>query len=124
MDIMNYYILAIKKYFDFSTRSTRKEYWFFVLFNIIISTIVGLIDSIIGISPILSSAYYLFVFIPGLSVAIRRLHDIGKSGWWIFINLIPFIGFIWFIILLVLDSQPIDNKYGPNPKSAIQSPQV
>lgn len=65
---------------------------------------------------ILSAIYGLAVLIPGLAVAVRRLHDIGKSGWMMFINLIPLIGAIWILILMIRDSVPGDNEYGPNPK--------
>ena len=69
----------------------------------------------IGYGP-LYGLYTLAVIIPGLAVAIRRLHDVGKSGWMILINLIPIIGVIWFFILLVTDSNPGENQYGQNPK--------
>ena len=64
---------------------------------------------------ILYILYLLFIFIPNLAVAFRRLHDIGKSGWWILIVLIPLIGVIWFLVLMAGESVP-DNEYGPNPK--------
>ncbi len=61
--------------------------------------------------------YTLAVLLPGIAVAVRRLHDIGKSGWWILISLVPIIGGIWLIVLLATDSEPIENEYGPNPKA-------
>jgi len=63
--------------------------------------------------------YSLAIFIPSLAVGVRRLHDTGRSGWWLLISLIPLIGTIWLFILLVLDSNPGDNKYGPNPKGVV-----
>jgi uncharacterized membrane protein YhaH (DUF805 family) len=60
--------------------------------------------------------YGLFVFLPSLAVSVRRMHDVGKSGWMLFINLIPILGWIYYIVLLCRDSEPGDNQYGPNPK--------
>jgi len=119
---MNYYLSVLKKYAEFSGRSQRAEYWYFVLFNIIIAFVLGFIDGIIGtFDPVsgyglISGLYTLAVLIPGIAVGVRRLHDVGKSGWMLLIGLIPLIGFIWLIILMVTDSNPVNNKYGPNPK--------
>ena len=118
---MYWYLRVIKNYAVFSGRARRKEYWMFTLFNIIFIILVSLLDSILfktafdGFGP-LYVIYFLAIFIPGLAVGIRRLHDVGKSGWWIFIILIPLIGAVWLLVLLLLDSQPGENKYGPNPK--------
>ncbi|MDY0077004.1 MAG: DUF805 domain-containing protein [Bacteroidales bacterium] len=68
-----------------------------------------------GSGPI-SGIYSLALIIPSLAVAVRRLHDVGKSGWMILIGLIPLIGFIWLLVLMVTDSKPGENQYGPNPK--------
>lgn len=117
---MNYYKLVLKKYAVFDGRAQRAEYWYFFLFNIIIDIVLYIISALIGDDlNILGLLYGLALFIPGLAVAVRRLHDIGKSGWMLLINLIPIIGFIWFLILLIRDSDPGDNKYGPNPKQTI-----
>ena len=91
---MDNYIAVLKKYSDFESKSSRKEYWMFVLFNIIFSSIAMLV------SPKLSMLYSLFIFIPALAVTVRRLHDVGKSGWMIFITFIPLIGVFWLLILL------------------------
>lgn len=116
---MNYYIAVLKKYAVFSGRARRAEYWYFVLFTIIISIALTLIGSLIGDGKnILAGIYGLAVFIPSLAVLIRRLHDVGKSGWMILICLIPIVGGIWLFVLTVLDSDPGTNKYGPNPKNA------
>ena len=102
---MNYYLDAIKRYVDFEWKATRKEYWMFVLINLLISILVSFIDWLIGTAWMLSIAYALFMFIPSIAIAVRRLHDTGRSGWWILINLVPFIWFIWFIILMLLPSK-------------------
>jgi uncharacterized membrane protein YhaH (DUF805 family) len=92
---MDNYIAVLKKYSDFESKSSRKEYWMFVLFNIIFSSIATLV------SPKLSMLYSLLIFIPALAVTVRRLHDIGKSGLMIFIAFIPFIGVFWLLFLLL-----------------------
>lgn len=119
---MNWYLAVLKKYAVFSGRSRRKEYWMFVLFNIIFFVVAIVLDNILG-TAIENVGYGLFyivyalgVFIPSIAVAVRRLHDIGKSGWWIFISFIPVIGVIWFIILMATDSQSGENQYGASPK--------
>lgn len=115
---MHYYIDVIKKYAVFTGRSRRSEFWYFTLFNFIISIIFSIITKLIGNgrNDIIGSLYSLGVCIPTLAVGIRRLHDIGKSGWMILISLIPIVGWIWLTVLACKDSQPGDNKYGPNPK--------
>ena len=116
---MNYYLDVLKKYKEFNGRASRIEYWMFFLFNAIIAIIISIIDGVIfGKTRVLIYIYDLAVLLPSLAVGWRRLHDTNRSGWWILINLIPVIGWIWYFILLVLDSAPGDNKYGPNPKTA------
>jgi uncharacterized membrane protein YhaH (DUF805 family) len=122
---MKWFINALKQYASFSGRAQRKEYWYFALFSSIISIFWGLSMSVLFAATqprlVLSAAvpgmcYTLAILMPALAVAVRRLHDTGRSGGWIFITLIPVIGGIWFLVLMVLDSQPGDNRYGPNPK--------
>ncbi len=119
---MNWYLKVLKKYADFSGRARRKEYWMFVLFNIIFMIIAIILDNILGIAikgvgygP-LYGLYGLVLFIPSLAVSIRRLHDVGKSGWMILITFIPLIGGIWLLALMLTDSNSEENKYGKNPK--------
>ena len=113
---MNWYLKVLKQYADFSGRARRKEYWMFVLFNVIFTFVAMLLDFLFGLPFIFTIIYTLALLIPSLAVLVRRLHDIGKSGWWYFISLIPLIGSIWLIVLLATDSQPGENEYGPNPK--------
>ena len=119
---MSWYLEALKKYAVFSGRSRRSEYWFFVLFNLIVYIVLSLIDALLGTYNIvqgvglLSGIYSLAVLIPTLAVTVRRLHDIDRTGWWIFINLIPLIGTIVLLVFAVTDSTPGNNQYGPNPK--------
>ena len=115
---MNYFLEAFKKYTVFNGRSTRSEYWYFYLFNLIISIAIGMVAAVISTKiNLLSDLYSLLVIIPGLAVSVRRLHDIGKSGWMLLVGLIPIVGLIWLIILMATDSVSGENKYGPNPKA-------
>ena len=121
---MHYYLDVLKKYAVFSGRAGRAEFWYFVLCNFLIGIVFSILTNIVGgavrggagIITTLYSLYSLAVLVPSLAVSVRRLHDIGKSGWMILIPLIPLVGFIWYFVLMVLASQPGDNKYGPNPK--------
>ena len=113
---MDWYLQVLKKYAVCKGRARRKEYWMFILVNTIISIFIGIIGAVAGIREILSGLYTLAVIIPGTAVAIRRLHDTGRSGWWQFLIFVPIIGWILLLIWLVKDSDEGDNKYGPNPK--------
>ena len=121
---MSWYLEALKKYAVFSGRSRRREYWYFVLFNIIVGIVLGWIDALLGTrgsyagAGLLSGIYGLAVLIPTLAVTVRRLHDIDRSGWWILIGLVPLIGVIVLLVFALLDGTPGDNRYGPNPKGA------
>ncbi|ELP71252.1 DUF805 domain-containing protein [Streptomyces turgidiscabies] len=112
---MNYFLDVLKKYAVFSGRSRRKEYWMFALFSIIISIVLAIIDNAMG-SQILGIVYTLAVFLPGLGVTVRRLHDTNRSGWWVLIALVPLVGAITLIVFTCLDGDQGENKYGPNPK--------
>ena len=127
---MNYYLKVLQQYGDFNGRARRTEYWIYNIINSIIGGLLFFLDYLLGTTidfldlgegnslGILYLVYALFVFIPGLAVAVRRLHDVGKSGWMLLIALIPLIGAIWLLVLFLTDSNPGENKYGPNPKEA------
>ena len=119
---MNWWLAALRKYAVFSGRARRKEYWFFFLFNLIIAIAAMIVDNALGITfegqlmgPI-DLVFRLAVLLPSLAVLVRRLHDVGKSGWFFFIALIPIVGAIWLLVLLCRDSMAGENEYGPNPK--------
>lgn len=122
---MDWYLEVLKKYAVFEGRARRKEYWFFVLFNILISIGLTIIDSATGMFDaqagmgLLSGIYALAVLVPSIAVGVRRLHDTNRSGWWLLISFIPIIGTIVLIVFLATDSKPETNQYGPNPKSAM-----
>lgn len=127
---MKYYLKVLQNYFVFSGRARRSEYWYFTLFNLIFAIAAILIDNVLGITFTIDTVngtqatpygyiyliYILGVIIPGLAVAVRRLHDVGKSGWFFLIALIPLVGSIWLLVLFCTDSVVGVNKYGPNPK--------
>ena len=126
---MNYYLKVLRQYVDFKGRARRAEYWNFVLFSTLISIVLLLVDTyVLGTNPmagesgIIGNLYSLAVFLPSLGVLVRRLHDVGKSGWFFLIVLIPLIGAIWLLILLFRDGEPGENKWGPNPKEDHWSP--
>jgi len=124
---MNYYLKVLQNYANFNGRARRSEYWYFLLFNIIfafaamfLDNVAGLANDLTGYGPIYG-LYALFAFLPGLAVAVRRMHDIGKSGWMILVALIPLIGGIWILILLATEGNKGENEYGPDPKEQSSS---
>jgi uncharacterized membrane protein YhaH (DUF805 family) len=120
---MNWYFKTLKKYAVFEGRAQRLEYWLFMLFSSIISASLKYVDITIGSFDIgagfgpFSALYTLLIIIPGVAVSVRRLHDIGKSGWWFLITAVPILGLIVFLFFMVRDSQPEANKYGYPAKS-------
>jgi uncharacterized membrane protein YhaH (DUF805 family) len=120
---MNYYLEAFRKYADFSGRARRSEYWFFTLFNSLITIVLALLGlnlvRLLGLNSNgalgLAYLYLLVAFLPTLAVSVRRLHDIGLSGWWYLIVLVPFGGLV-LTVLAIIDSQSGTNRFGPNPK--------
>ena len=121
---MEWYLKVMRQYADFNGRARRKEYWMFTLFNIIFAIVALVLDNILGINFQEGSGgpfyiiYALAVLIPGIAVLVRRLHDLGKSGWMFFIALIPLIGSIWLLVLLCSEGESGSNEYGPNPKDS------
>jgi uncharacterized membrane protein YhaH (DUF805 family) len=127
---MNWYLQVLKKYAEFSGRARRKEYWMFALFNLFVFILAAIIDNVAGTTFKFDSGYgtqdlhygyvyllyALVVMIPGLAVSVRRLHDVGKSGWMMLIAFIPIIGAIWLFVLMVTEGNAGENQYGPNPK--------
>ena len=125
MTMLDYFKKVVTKdYFNFKGRAQRKEYWSFILFNFIIGSVLGLLainsqgadTEKLNIFEKISNIYTLGVFIPSIAVWVRRIHDVGKSGWWLLLAFIPILGAIYLIYLSVKDSEPGDNRFGPNPK--------
>ena len=107
---------CLSQYVGFSGRARRSEFWYFVLFYVIVQIVASIIDSVLGTNQIISGLASLALLLPYLAVGIRRLHDTSRSGWWILIGLIPLVGAIILIVFYCQDSHP-DNQYGPNPKA-------
>jgi uncharacterized membrane protein YhaH (DUF805 family) len=126
---MEYMIMPLKRYADFSGRSRRKEYWMFVLFQILILVPLVLITSLLAgpsadpADPFASTGvlvlvvvYLLAFFIPGLAVQVRRFHDQDKSGWFILLGFIPYIGSLIIFVFMCLEGTRGPNRFGPDPK--------
>lgn len=116
---------VLSKYVTFSGRARRSEYWWFALFSFLASIVAGILDVALGTdygnssgNGLIGTILTLALFLPGLAVAIRRLHDTGRVGWWVLIGLIPLIGWIVLIVFFVQDSHAGENRYGPSPKHA------
>tara|TARA_Y100000588_G_C13774336_1_gene719573 strand:+ start:142 stop:513 length:372 start_codon:yes stop_codon:yes gene_type:complete len=122
---MSWYLEALKKYAVFSGRARRKEYWFFALFNTIISFVLAIIDASVGSFSaemeigFLGGIYALAILLPSIAVTVRRLHDTDRSGWWFFIVFVPLVGVIVLLVFMLLDSHAGENRFGSNPKDAI-----
>lgn len=122
---MNWYLEALRKYATFEGRARRKEYWFFILFNVLAVVVLGIIDVVLGTSSketglgLLSGLYLLAVLLPALAVTVRRLHDTDRSGWWILIEFIPLIGGLVLLVFTLLDGTPGSNRFGPSPKGEV-----
>ena len=126
---MEWYLKVMKEnYSNFSGRARRKEFWMWYLFYVIILIVAMILDGVLGTGFEIgygATTPYGWVYIiaalahliPGLAVNVRRLHDVGKSGWFLFIALIPFVGAIWLLILSCSDGESGDNAYGSNPKT-------
>lgn len=122
---MDWYMSVLKKYAVFSGRAGRKEFWMFALFNLFFIVAAIILDNILGTTigrgryGLFYSLYTIAVFVPNLSVSIRRLHDTNRSGWWLLISAIPVIGAIMLLIFLIESGDPGDNRYGPLPVDTV-----
>ncbi len=119
---MNWFLLVLKKYADFSGRAQRAEYWYFTLFYILIYLALAFIDGVAGTFSmemgmgLASTIFMLVMIVPSMAVGVRRLHDTDRSGWWLLIGLVPLIGIV-LIVFLVRDGTPGENRFGANPKA-------
>jgi uncharacterized membrane protein YhaH (DUF805 family) len=119
---VSWYLDVLRQYAVFRGRARRREYWMFFLVTTVIFVGLGIIDVVTGtFSPavgigLLGGLYSLATLVPGIAVTVRRLHDTDRSGWWLLIALVPVIGALVLFIIMVLDSHPGENRYGPSPK--------
>jgi uncharacterized membrane protein YhaH (DUF805 family) len=120
---MNWYLEVLQKYAVFEGRARRQEYWMFTLIGAMIPVALVLLAAALGASTentttAIVGVYYLAILLPSLAVAVRRLHDTGRSGWWLFIAVVPLLGSLALLIFTLQDSEQGANQYGPNPKMA------
>jgi len=117
---MEWYLKALKNYVGFEGRARRKEYWTFQLVSLVIAVVLTGIDAALNTAG-LAGLYVLAVLLPGIAVAVRRLHDTDRSGWWLLISFVPLVGNVVLLVFLFTDSTPGSNQYGPSPKHAVAS---
>ncbi len=110
-NMLDWFVKCLKNYANFSGRARRKEFWFFMLVSIILGIIAQIIDAILGTDKILNGVLNLALFLPSLAVGARRLHDVGRSGWWQLLVL-TIIGIIPLIIWWASDTKPENNQWG------------
>lgn len=148
---MEWATLPLKKYAEFEGRSRRKEYWMYVLLLIAVGLVIGTVEGIVGLSGMvgpygpLTALFLLGTLVPSLAVGVRRLHDTGRSGWWLLIGYGPFllslvltmagslqlamilsvlalVGFVALLVFMVMEGTRGPNQYGPDPKGSEGSP--
>ena len=120
---MHYMLLPLRRYAEFSGRSRRKEYWMFLLGVVIAMIALMMIESVVGLGgwvmyyygP-LTTLFGLAIFIPGLAVQVRRFHDQDRSGWFVLLGLIPFVGSLIVLVFMCFEGTRGPNRYGPDPK--------
>lgn len=117
--MFNWFLKVVKEnYANFEGRARRSEYWYFTLVSVLISIVLRIIDSVVGSEiGIVGLIYSLAVLVPSIAVGVRRLHDIGKSGWYLLVALIPIAGAIWLLVLLCTEGDHGPNIYGADPKN-------
>jgi uncharacterized membrane protein YhaH (DUF805 family) len=128
---MEWMLMPLKRYADFSGRSRRKEYWMFILFMVLVYLALGVLLTVLGLSGdedgslfnvgggatiIILLLFGLAVIIPSIAVQVRRFHDQDKSGWFVLLNLIPYLGGIIVLVFMCLEGTKGPNRYGPDPK--------
>ena len=120
--MMNWVKTVFRKYATFQGRAQRAEYWYFVLFYVIVYMVLGFLDGSLSRPAdepswgLLSGVFALATLVPSIAVSVRRLHDTNRSGWWMLVMFVPLIGQLVMLIFMVLDGTPGDNRFGSNPK--------
>lgn len=110
--------LAFKRWNDFDGRSSRPEFWFFVLFCFLVNLVIVALSTVLGqgIGDMLSTIFFIVALLPNIAIGIRRMHDIDKSGWWILLPLIPLIGLIAFVYFAAQPGTKGTNRFGKEPR--------
>lgn len=124
---MEWMLMPLQRYAQFSGRSRRKEYWMFVLLAFLLGIVAGVIDAVLGLNTMVAGLYGplslllgLALLIPSIAVGVRRLHDTDRSGWWLLIGLVPFLGALILLIFYLMEGTKGDNRFGPDPKLALE----
>ena len=105
----------LERFAQFSGRAGRAEYWWFVLANLIITLVLSALSRASWLFAVVSLGYSIALIVPSIAVGIRRLHDTGRSGWWLLIILVPLAGIIVLVVFLATEGEPGPNRYGPPP---------
>jgi uncharacterized membrane protein YhaH (DUF805 family) len=121
--MLDWALMPLKRYADFSGRSRRKEYWFFALGVFVVAILLSIIEGMAGLSGMVAGAYgpltaifFLAIIVPAIAVQVRRFHDQDKSGWWVLIGLVPLIGGLVVLVFMFLEGTKGPNRFGPDPK--------
>lgn len=114
MVMVNWYLAVLKNYAGFTERAGRAEFWYFVLMNIIVSLLLAFIDGALG-TAVIGIIYMLAVFVPNIALAVRRLHDIGKSGWWLLVGFVPVVGIFVLLYFYIKEGDAEANAFGAVP---------
>ena len=122
MNAWDWYLDAWHNFGNFEGRSSRPAFWYFCLVNLIVVFMCLFVDVAVFDGPILTGLYALATVIPGWSLTVRRLHDAGRSGWWLLVEVVPVVGQLVLLLFLVSASQPGDNRYGPTPTATRETP--
>ena len=116
MSAIDWYLGPFQKFAKFEGRASRKEYWMFVVMNIPVAFLFGVLDALVGAGGVLGGVYNLILLVPSVSLMCRRLHDQNRSGWWQLLLFIPIVGFIVILVFMCLDGTAGDNRFGSDPK--------
>lgn len=109
MDFQTAVRTGLSRYVDFSGRASRSEYWWFVLFQALVVAAAAILDIFVGFLQVLVT---IGLILPGLAVAVRRLHDTDRSGWWFLISFVPLVGFVVLLVFLVARGTDGENRFG------------
>lgn len=121
--MVDWMLMPLRRYADFNGRSRRKEYWMFLLGVLIVAIVLGIIEGVLGLNGMVAGVYgpltlllVLALIVPGIAVQVRRFHDQDKSGWFVLLALIPFLGGLIVLVFMCLEGTKGPNRFGPDPK--------
>ena len=121
---MDWYFKVLKNYLGFSGRARRKEFWMFILVNLVLTVVLSILDKMLGLriagdEGLLTTVYGVLIFLPYWAVQFRRLHDTDRSAWWLLLLLIPIVGWIVILVFNCQNGTPGENRFGPDPKAGM-----